>query len=424
MKIKLSMKQGVKNSLPSVLCCLFFVACNQDMMPDDNALRTSANTGTVYMQDFTPAGNETAGTEVMLTDKRDGISYRCIKMADGRWWMGENLKYNVTGSVIYNNETANLDTYGRLYKWQEAVDAVPANWDLPTDDEWKALEMALGMTQADADATTVWRNSGNVGTQLKGNGSSGMDMPLSGYQHTNGTYFYLGTYGRYWTSTESGVTAFDRDVYSTKAGVYRGAFSKAYRYSVRCILQVKETTQYMQEFVPNPTDSVGTEVMLTDKRDNTVYRCIKMADGRWWMGENLRARFGTFVEGQPTETYGLLYDWDSSKDYIPEGWNLPSDAEWTALGEALGGVSVAGKKMKSTSGWETGNGTNESGFNGFPGGYCYAEDKEYYDKGYAGRWWSSENYGCWHLLFRTRLFGPRSTSGLNWYSVRCILNVQ
>lgn len=425
MKINLSIKRSVINSLFGMLCCFVFAACNKEVLPDNDFFCKNLNTRGVYMQDFTPIGNESVGTEVMLTDRRDGIVYRCIKAADGRWWIGENFKYNLTGSVVYNNDAANLETYGRLYKWQEAMDAVPENWDMPSDDEWKVLEMALGMAKEDADVTTSWRNSGNVGTQLKANGDSGMDLLMGGYQHINGTYFNLGIYGRYWTSTENGVSAFDRDVYSSKVGVYRGTFSKAYRYSVRYIL--KETIQYMQDFVPNPADTIGTEAMLTDRRDGIVYRCIKMADGRWWMGENLRGRFGSFVEGQPTETFGLLYGWASYEDYIPKGWCLPTNAEWTVLMDALGGWN-AGCKMRSTTGWENfngfnGNGTNSSGWNGLPGGYYTIFGNKYGNKGFWGCWWSTENFNYWGLYYGGEgIHGPDSWDDNARFSVRCILN--
>ena len=428
------MKQRVLNSLLGALCCFAFVACNRDMIADDDAIfRTSANTGTVYMQDFTPDRNAAVGTVVMLTDKRDQNVYRCIKMADGRWWMGENLKYDIEGSVFYNNDSTNLGAYGRLYKWQEALDAAPQNWNVPSDDEWKVLEMALGMTQADADAAAVWRSSGNVGTQLKANGSSGMNMPLSGYQHLNGTYFYLDTYGRYWTSTESGATAWDRDV-SAKAGVYRSTYSKAYRYAVRCVLQVREITQYMQDFVPNPADTVGTEVMLTDKRDNQVYRCIKMADGRWWMGENLKydVAGSTFYNNDVANlaTYGRLYRVSEAFDAAPENWSIPSDDEWMALETALGMPSGELNNSGSWRGASQGVGTKlkqggESGLNLLLGGY---EDNGInFDLGSYGYYWTSTEgvslYAWVRLLSSSNTGVFRGIDNkANRLSVRYILN--
>jgi uncharacterized protein (TIGR02145 family) len=53
--------------------------------------------------------------------------------------------------------------------------------------------------------------------------------------------------------------------------------------------------------------------------------------------------------------YGKLYNWYAVNDergLAPEGWHIPSDAEWTILTNFLGGEKVAGKKLKSTTGWE------------------------------------------------------------------------
>ena len=92
--------------------------------------------------------------------------------------------------------------------------------------------------------------------------------------------------------------------------------------------------------------------------------------------------------------YGKLYNWYAVVDargLAPAGWHVPTDEEWTVLSTFLGGEDVAGKKMKSTSGWnDDGNGTNSSGFSGLPGG-CRSP-RNFYLVGYYGNWWSaSEN---------------------------------
>jgi len=59
----------------------------------------------------------------------------------------------------------------------------------------------------------------------------------------------------------------------------------------------------------------------------------------------------------------------------PLGYHVPTDAEWTILTTYLGGLSVAGGKMKATGTelWQPTNvnATNESGFTGLPGGLRY-----------------------------------------------------
>lgn len=78
--------------------------------------------------------------------------------------------------------------------------------------------------------------------------------------------------------------------------------------------------------------------------------------------------------------YGKLYNWsaiDDSRGLAPEGWHIPSQEEWQALIDTLGGDSVAVMKMKSKTGWMISrndsvlvgiNGNNESGFNALPAG--------------------------------------------------------
>ena len=77
--------------------------------------------------------------------------------------------------------------------------------------------------------------------------------------------------------------------------------------------------------------------------------------------------------------YRKLYNWYSvsktkngNKNVCPTGWHVPTDDEWTVLTDYLGGLSVAGGKMKEvgTSNWNSPNteATNTSLFSVLPGG--------------------------------------------------------
>ena len=98
--------------------------------------------------------------------------------------------------------------------------------------------------------------------------------------------------------------------------------------------------------------------------------------------------------------YGKLYSWYAvidSRGLAPKGYHVPSSLEWETLVKHLGGTNsadgkvtdTAGKKLKSKNGWlEAGNGTNESGFFGVPGGARY--DFGSFDNiGYSAVWWTS-----------------------------------
>jgi len=110
--------------------------------------------------------------------------------------------------------------------------------------------------------------------------------------------------------------------------------------------------------------------------------------------------------------YGKLYNWyavagiDGSgtpRILAPLGYHVPTDAEWTILTTYLGGLSVAGGKMKSTgtSLWASFNveATNESGFTGLPGGRRY-NDGTFNGIGNFGFWWSSSEAAAPNAWFR------------------------
>ena len=94
--------------------------------------------------------------------------------------------------------------------------------------------------------------------------------------------------------------------------------------------------------------------------------------------------------------YGKLYNWYAVNDprgLAPKGWHIPTDAEWTNLSDKLGGIALAGGKMKipGTSRWTTPNSgaTNESGFSGLPGGSCNYDGSFSVVVGKYGLWWSA-----------------------------------
>lgn len=91
--------------------------------------------------------------------------------------------------------------------------------------------------------------------------------------------------------------------------------------------------------------------------------------------------------------FGALYNWHAVKTKIlaPKGWHIPDTTEWHTLETFLGGVNVAGGKLKETgtSHWDTPNkgASNDVGFSALPGGYR-ERTGEFLCVGYNGCWWS------------------------------------
>ncbi len=110
----------------------------------------------------------------------------------------------------------------------------------------------------------------------------------------------------------------------------------------------------------------------------------------------------------------------------PIDWHLPSDAEWSFLESALGGSSVAGGALKSTSSWNTPNtgATNSSSFSAIPAGY-----RNIYgffgDKGNSAFFWSSSESSDTNSISRSLSYfnsniGPANGVKKFGFSVRCI----
>ncbi len=139
------------------------------------------------------------------------------------------------------------------------------------------------------------------------------------------------------------------------------------------------------------------------------------------------------------EKYGKLYNWYAVNDprgMAPEGWRVPKNSEWNELTAILGGITQAGRKMKSSDGWkENGNGKNNSGFSALPGGSRsssgnFEELGNITLAGYNGYWWSStidnENTSkAWFCGLYYTDDGVVVSSGIDkgeGLSVRCLKN--
>lgn len=207
----------------------------------------------VYILTISDSLGETLTDSVCLTDiliDVDGNSYSFVKIGD-QTWMGENLRVrhapdgSSIGSYAFNNDTIYDLQYGRLYTWYAAMNGsteekaqgiCPCGWHVPSDDEFKQLEMHLGMSQAEADLTNTWRGA-PVGTLLKAGGNSGYNAQMAGRMGYNGSFGYLGEWEYMWSSTEYSSNAAWRrclaTVYST-VGRYN-TFTKSYGFSIRCV---------------------------------------------------------------------------------------------------------------------------------------------------------------------------------------------
>jgi uncharacterized protein (TIGR02145 family) len=203
-----------------------------------------------------------------LNDCRNTETYATIQIGT-QCWMAENLNVGtmINSSVTMtnndlierycqNNNTANCDTYGGLYTWNEMMQYTtvngtrgicPIGWHLPTDAQWCTVTIAHGwptncsltsyqgvsaLAGTKMKSTTLW-TSGTTGTNLLGFNAK----PASSGRYTDGSFGGdMGSISVMWSSTQiDSGTAWLRLLYCTNTGISRDSQDKAYGFSVRCI---------------------------------------------------------------------------------------------------------------------------------------------------------------------------------------------
>jgi uncharacterized protein (TIGR02145 family) len=189
----------------------------------------------------------------------DGNVYSTVVIGTQEW-MQENLKttHYKNGAVIpnnltnaqwqatssgtcadYNNDSTNTAVYGKLYNWYAVADPqglCPTNWHAPTDAEWDVLFNYLGGDTIAGGAmkeigTTHW-DSPNTGAT----NSSGFTGLPGGHREINGLCYNIGSYGYWWSSTQSSITfAHARTLTYFLSNITNYDNKMTYGFSVRCV---------------------------------------------------------------------------------------------------------------------------------------------------------------------------------------------
>lgn len=192
----------------------------------------------------------------------DGNVYTTVVIGDQEW-MAENLKVthyrngdaipNVTDNTewanlntgaycYYDNDENNGDTYGALYNFYAVEDSryiAPVGWHVPTDEEWKQLEMYLGMSQSEVDQTGLRGTDECVKLKSSsgwdGTNESGFTALPGGYRTSNG-YYNIWLSAHFWSSSVYySYGAWSRILSYDISDVARLYFGQNRGFSVRCI---------------------------------------------------------------------------------------------------------------------------------------------------------------------------------------------
>jgi len=218
------------------------------------------------------------------------------------------------------------------------------------------------------------------------------------------------------------------------------------------------TTYYVRAYATNEVGTAYGGAMVvrtmkgtvTDVDGNAYYTVV--IGSQEWMAENLKVthyRNGDAIpnitvaaewvvntssgawcsyDNDPANknTYGLLYNHYTvadSRGVCPDGWHVPSDADWTTLTDYLGGEAIAGYKLKKAG--EGVDADNSSGFTALMGGYREYYQGSFYYINSEGQWWSSTSASFEASMVRVIKKGAKRiqrVGDIKWAgnSIRCL----
>lgn len=170
-----------------------------------------------------------------------GAYYNTVQIGN-QCWLKENLNYETTNSWCYDNNTANCDTYGRLYTWSAAMNGsttegaqgiCPPGWHIPTRAEFETLENYVN----DKAAALIDESETLNYTPTVTQNETGFSALLAGLRYDDGDFSHLGYNSYFWSSTEgiSSSYAYIMRLDYDYSYVYLSNGNKDIGFSVRCV---------------------------------------------------------------------------------------------------------------------------------------------------------------------------------------------
>jgi uncharacterized protein (TIGR02145 family) len=246
-----------------------------------------------------------------------------------------------------------------------------------------------GITQTTATAGGNLTSDGNADITARGVCWGASQNPTTSSSKTNdGTG--IGTFISSITGLTPGTNYYVRAYATNSEGTAYGN-------------EIPFTTDQLKDIDGNVYNSItiGTQVWMVENLKTTKYNnntlIANVPDMNIWAALSTGAYCWFINDTTLKDTYGALYNWYAvnTGNLCPTGWHVPSDAEWTILTDYLGGISIAGGKLKEagTAHWISPNegATNESGFTALPSGlrHFYNSGSRFEDLHILSLWWSS-----------------------------------
>jgi uncharacterized protein (TIGR02145 family) len=360
----------------------------------------------------------------------------------------------------------------------------PMGWHIPKTAEWDALAAYLGGAGV-AGKTMKLNTTGHSGwdaSAYNDGNSSGFSALPAGDRGNGGGFFVRDSVAYFWEASENLASgARSRNVYYGFTDLSTFSVYKTFGYSVRCVwdnsslptsssssVAVQSSSSLASSssgatssssLVSASSSSISSSSSSSSASSSSAafpctngyltylgeaYGC-KTIGSYTWMTENLRATsalgfYCADISGtSDCTTNGPLYNWAAAlqvdQGYLtkfaptvaaqgicPDGWRIPSMAEWEDLSTTLGDAAA----WRVTS-WSAG--TNAKGFSALPSGYWEFGALEYKYLGLETYFWANDQYAdispiLYHKAYSVKLTATAVTITPNYksfgFSVRCV----
>lgn len=244
----------------------FSVRCIKELDPDTVDSDSASTSNPDKADEVIPADPCKTETEDnceygVLTDARDGHSYKTVKIGD-QVWMVDNLNFETDGSFCLNDSLENCEKFGRLYTWAVVMDSVglfgtngkgcgkdttcsvkfpvrgicPEGWHVPEKDEFFLLIRVVTDTSKGINPALALKSTSGWSEDVNGLDAFGFNASPVGEKDLFGDFSYSTFSQSFWCANESssGSSAF-AGFQGTLDGVVMGSCDKRYAFPIRCI---------------------------------------------------------------------------------------------------------------------------------------------------------------------------------------------
>lgn len=261
--------------------------------------------------------------ETDFIDYRDNSFYTWIQI-DTQMWMAENMNYYLPeNSFLYDDNENNSFHFGRLYTYNGTQEACPEGWRVPSDNDWKNLELFIGIPIEEIDLMYEWRGT-SEGDDLKstdlweecqyGLDTYGFNAKPAGYMGYINGYMQIFEKATFWTNTvyDNSNSRIVRTFMDCNSAIHRSVSSTENALSLRCIkdttiLNIEVNIEFLKfNIYPNPSSGKMT-IEKADSEEQISIRILNSVGSLIFEKEFIGKEINIDLCDQPAGMYTIQF---------------------------------------------------------------------------------------------------------------------